>query len=133
MRKEFVTFYCPGTLVAETIVREVKRWDKDEAVAMSRSVTARYDARPYAFRFHTRERGPEDLDSKITRKSPLYFLGGRIDTLEDIEARGDPRDEVLLSNMRSNGYRRIITTTEGWRWTQPLDDSDVVIDMREYD
>ena len=54
MQRHFVTFYSPGTIVAETTTREIDSWNVDDAVAMSRFIQERYGARPYGFRFSTR-------------------------------------------------------------------------------
>ena len=59
---------------------------------MAHDVVERYGATPYAFRFSTRSRGGADLDSKESASSPLYHLGGRVETLEEVEARNDPKD-----------------------------------------
>jgi len=127
MKKHFVTFYSPGTFIAEQTIKPIDSWDVDVAREMASSITERYDAKPYGFRFSTRERGPDELDSKTSETSCMYYLGGKVETLAEVEARNDPKDSILLSNMRCNGFDRVITTTEGWRWTQPLNDDDVVL------
>lgn len=127
MEAHFVTFYSPGTLVAEQTEKPIQSWDVDLAVAMSSDIKERYGARPYGFRFTTRGRGPDDLDSKVTAKSPMHYIGGKVETREEVEARNDPSETILRSNMRGNGYERIWVSTEGYRWTQPLQADDVVI------
>lgn len=129
MEKHFVTFYSPGTFVAETNELPIDAWDTEKAVELARGIKQRYGARPYGFRFSTRSRGPDDLDSKVTAKSPYYFLGGRVETLAEVEARNDPKESILRSNMRGNGYDRIVVNDNSWRWTQPLDAGDVVLDV----
>ena len=37
------------------------------------------------------------------------------------------KDRILVSNMEGNGYDRIITNDNSWRWTQPLGKDDVVL------
>jgi hypothetical protein len=128
MQKHFVTFYSPGTFVSEQSTKEIASWDVPAAQAMAGDVEERYGAKPYGFRFSTRTRGPDDLDSKVTSTSPTYFLPHcKVETLKEIEARNDPKEKILLSNMRGNGYDRIVVTTEGWKWTQPLVENDVVL------
>lgn len=127
MQAHFVTFYSPGTFVAEGTTKPINSWDVDTAVAMSATITERHGAKPYGFRFTTRGREDDELDSKVIATSPMYYIGGRVETREEVEARNDPSEEILRSNMRCNGYTRIWTTTEGWKWTQPLNDEDVVI------
>ena len=58
----------------------------------------------------------------------MYYVGGKTETLEEIEARNDPEEEILRINMRNNSISRIWRTTEGWSWTQPLNADDVVLE-----
>jgi len=129
MQQHFVTFYSPGTFTAETTTRPIDVWGLDQAVDMARAIVERYKARPYGFRFLTRARGEDDLDSKIVASSPFYYLGGRIRTLAEVEAKADPKEAILRSNMRMNGWDRIVTNDNSWRWTQPLGETDVVLDV----
>ena len=131
MKQHYVTFLSPGTIVAETTRKEIDSWNVKQAVGMSREILERHGARPYAFYFSTDKRGFRDLNSKRVKSSCTYFLGGKVMTLEEVEARKDRSDKTLLSNMRNNGFKRIITTTEGWSWTQPLKDDDVVIPQEQ--
>ena len=96
---------------------------------MARGIKERYNARPYGFRFSTRERGPDDLDSKVTKESGVYYIGCKVETLAEVEKRNDPKEEILRSNMRCNGWKKIVTTTSGWRWTQQLGKGDKVLEV----
>lgn len=129
MEQHFVTFYSPGTFVAESTTKPIDAWDTDVAVGMARSIQERHGALPYGFIFTTRSRGDDDLDSKVTDTSPTYYLGGKIETLEDIEARNDPNEKILRSNMKMNSYDRVVVNDNSWRWTQPLQADDVVLDV----
>jgi len=129
MKKHFVTFYSPGTFVAESTTKEIDSWDTDKAVEMARGIKERYGATPYGFRFTTRTREENDFDSKQTAQSNMYYLGGKILTLQEIIDRADPNDKTLISNMQSNGYARVIENNNSWRWTQPLESDDVVLDF----
>jgi hypothetical protein len=125
----FVTFYSPGTFVSEQSQQPIDGWNIEAAKAMALTVSERYGATPYAFRFSTRSRGPADLDSKTSAASGLYYLGGTILTLAEVEARGDERDRILISNMRCNGYERVIENRNSWLFTGPLSDGDTVLDF----
>lgn len=125
--KHFVTFYSPGTFVAETSEFPIRAWDVEAAKKLASGVKERYGALPYGFRFTTRTRGAKDLDSKQTAQSPMYFLGGKVETLAEVKARATKDDRILVSNMEGNGYARIITNSNSWRWTQPLGADDVVL------
>lgn len=130
MEKHFVTFYSPGTFVSEETTREISSWDVKAAMKMAHGITERYNATPYGFRFSTRSRGDKDLDSKVTTRSPFYWLGGRIETLEEVDARNDPKEEILRSNMRGNGYNKIVVNDNSWRFTAPLGKDDVMLDWK---
>lgn len=127
MTQHFVTFYSPGTFVAEETIKPIGEWDTTVALRMAAEVTERHNAKPYAFAFTTRSRGDADLDSKVTARSALHYFGVKVETLADIEARNDPADRTLIANMRGNEYPRVVTTTSGWKATMPLRDGDVVL------
>lgn len=126
-QQHFVTFYSPGTFVAETTEKPVAAWNVDDAVAIAALIEERHGAKPYGFRFTTRGRSETELDSKVIATSPMHYIGGKVETLDDVAARSDPREAILLSNMRCNRWNRIWRSTAGWAWTQPLSDDDVVI------
>ena|SRR5581483_5065315 len=129
LQQHYVTFFSPGTFVAEQNVEKVDSWDVEAATERAKTVLERHGATPYGFQFTTRARGEDDLDAKETARSPFYYLGGKIETLAEIEARADPKERILLGNMRSNGYDRVIVNDNSWRWTQPLLPTDVVLDF----
>lgn len=127
--KHFVTFFSPGTFVAETSTKEVESWDVDAARKMAEGIEERYGAVPYGFQFTTRSRGPDDLDSKVSARSPMYYLPHcKVQSLEYLEARNRPDERILVRNMKSNGWDRVVTTAKGWKWTQPLEPHDVVLE-----
>lgn len=129
MKAHFVEFLSPGTFVAESTIRPINSWDIDAAVTLAADIVERHAARPYGFRFLTRERGYNELDSKVTESSGVYYLGGRIDTIDDVRKRADPNEEILLANMECNGIDRIVINENSWRWTQPLGERDTVLDV----
>lgn len=129
MRKHFVTFLSPGTFVAETTTKEISSWSADEAMRMADDIVERYSATPYGFYFTTRERDDDDLDSKEVERSNLYYLGGDIITLEELNKRNDPKEEVLRWNAKANGWKQFLVNGNSWRWCQPFDpEKDVRLD-----
>lgn len=126
--KHFVTFYSPGTFTAEQSTKPIADWNVNTAMAMADTIGERYGATPYGFRFTTRTRGDHDLDSKVSKESAFYWLGGIVETRAEVEARNDPKEEILRANMRCNGFDRVITNTNSYRWTMPLNKGDVVLD-----
>lgn len=124
----FVTFLSPGTFVHEESTKPISAWDTDKACTMARTIKERYGATPFAFYFTTRGRKTDELDSREVKRSGRYFLGGKIETLEQVKKRADPNERILLSNMEWNGWHRIITNTNSWKITQPLEADDIVLD-----
>lgn len=125
--QHYVEFYSPGTLFTESTRKEIDSWDVEKAKEMRKDIVERHGARPYAFRFLTRSRGPNDLDAKQTAQSPLYFIGCKVSTYHDVVARNDPKEEILRSNMRSNNITRIAEPMEGWKVSVPIGDNDIVL------
>lgn len=130
MKKHFVVFFSPGTFVAEQTQKEIESWDTEKAMEMARGIKERYGATPYGFQFVTRERGDGDFDSKETKRSGIYYLGGKIRTLAELEAESDPKNSILISNMKGNGWDRVVVNTNSYRWTQPLNAEDTVLDYK---
>jgi hypothetical protein len=50
--------------------------------------------------------------------------------LKEVEARNDPKDDILRSNMRCNGYDRIVVNDNSYRSVHPLGETDVVLDWK---
>lgn len=130
MKKHFVTFYSPGSFVAEMTSKEIDAWDVEKAKEMARNIKERHSATPYGFRFSTRERGENDLDSKEVAASNMYYLGGRIRHLDFIIIENKPDEQILISNMKINGYDRVIENTNSWKITLPLEKDDVVLEWK---
>lgn len=127
MKQHFVTFCSPGTFVSEQSQSPVERWDVNEAKKMAKGIKERHGATPYGFYFSTRERKENELDSKVVKTSPMHYLGGKVETLEEVKARNDPKEETLRWNMQTNGYNRIIVNTNSYKSTFPLKDEDIVL------
>ncbi|MCK9476568.1 MAG: hypothetical protein M0R46_11645 [Candidatus Muirbacterium halophilum] len=117
--KKKVTYYSPGTFVAEMTQREIRGKDKEEiirnATIEGQKIIERYNATPYGFR--------------IEGESITYYLPHtRIELLKEIKDRNDPKDRILISNMECNNWNAVVVTTEGWKTTQPLDEEDCIVD-----
>ena len=108
VKQDYVVFYSPGTFVSEETSKEVDSWDVDAAAEMAKSIKERHGAVPYGFRFNTRGREEGEMDSRVIAKSPFYFLGGTVKTLEQVEAENNPDNHILISNMKCNGYDMVI-------------------------
>ncbi len=127
--QDYVTFVSPGTFFPESTTQEIDSWDVNKAIEMSKDIIERYNATPYSFVFTTRGRGENDLDSKEIDRSCNYFLGGQIETIEDVRKRNDPKERILLSNMEINDIERVIVNDNSWRATLPIKENDIVLQM----
>jgi hypothetical protein len=128
MKKHFVTFFSPGTFVAENTIKSIDSWDVTKAVEMARNIKERHGATPYGFQFSTRERKDDELDSRVIERSGIYYLGGRVLTICQLEEMNDPRNDILISNMKFNGWEKVIQNDNSWRWTQCLQEGDIVLE-----
>jgi hypothetical protein len=129
MQRHFVEFLSPGTFVSETTEKPIDSWNVDVAVRMAADICERYNARPYGFRFITRGRKDDELDSRVLDRSGIYYLGGVVRTADEVLAGTDPDERILRSNVESNGFKRIIVNDNSWRFTTALRDDDVVLDV----
>jgi hypothetical protein len=132
MIKHYVTFYSPGTFVPEQTTNEIESWDIQKALAMLSSINERYNARPYCFSFHTRERGENDFEPVQTKRSGFHFIGGnhgRYFTLNEVIARNDAKDKTLIENMKCNRIDVIYETLEGWKVSIPVGDNDKLVSI----
>lgn len=128
MKAHFVTFLSPGTFVHEETTKPIESWDIKEAVNMSKKITERHAAKPFAFVFTTRHRGEKELDSKVVKSNGRYFLGGKVLTLSDVEKQM-PKETILISNMRCNGIKKVVVNDNSWRSVHPLEKDDVVLNL----
>lgn len=131
MKAHFVQFYSPGTFISESSIKPIDSWDIKKAIIMAKNIKERHNATPYAFRFFTKERTETELDSRETKTSGRYYLNGKISTLEEVIARNDPKEEILIWNMKANQYDKIVEKhpdAPGWKWTFPFEVTDVLIE-----
>jgi len=127
MKKDYVKYLSAGTFTAEETIKEIDSWDVNKAVQMAKEITERHGAKPYAFYFTTKGRGEFDLDSKVIKSSPTYYINGEVSTLEEIKSRKLFSDNILISNMECNGWNRVVTTYNPSSRPQPLNDDDIVL------
>lgn len=110
IEKHFVKSYSPGFLLAEDTTQPVQSLaDIRTAVALVR----KNDPHAYAFQMITRSRGDDELDSKQTFASGMYYLGGEVRSAADVEAENLPSEKILRSNIKCNGYTHVITSPGG--------------------
>ena len=69
-----LNYYSILGVTFESTEKEIDSWDVKKAMEMARSIKERHGATPYGFRFSTRERRDDELDSKTVAHSGMYFL-----------------------------------------------------------
>jgi hypothetical protein len=57
----------------------------------------------------------------------MYYLGGDIFTLAQLKAMGDRSNDILIRNMECNNWPSVLVNTNSYKWTQPLNEGDVVL------
>lgn len=126
MLKQYVQFLFPGLIVSNISTRPVP----------DRQAISDLPVGAYGYRFFDREeimQGDEWLLGKEKNYSPYIYFGEAL-TVEDVErlnggdARLSGEYRILLSNMRGNGYSRVVRTIRGS--FHPLNKGDVVINER---
>lgn len=141
--EHFVTFTSPGTFFCEESSVVIDTWNIARAVEISKTITERHGATPFAFKFGTRlvavesledgRGGTLDVAPREIACSCRHFLGGQIYEYSDVEASQDPAvfgrtPDMLLSNMRSSGWPFVLINNNSYRSTQPFEETDVVVD-----
>lgn len=132
MIKHFVQFLCPGTFCAEIENRAIDSWDIEKAKDLAKKITVRYNAKPYAFYFYTQEKKPECWDAEIINQSHMYYINGKVYSLEEVKARNDPEDKILISNMESNEWSHVVETYSPWKNTAVFNDGDSVVNIPDF-
>ena len=131
MKKHYVRFLSPGTFVAEQTTKEISSWNVEKAISMSKEIIERHGARPYAFQFTTETKSIFGHHSKEVASSGYFYINGVVKTLEEIEAENDPENRILISNMRNNGWDKVVTTYSPYKWVQIFrEDIDQVVEVK---
>lgn len=123
MKKHFVEFQYPGItgiIFSETIVKEIESWDVQTAVDIEKNIKA--TIKSYGFRFVTREINDSELDSRVTKISGTYYFQGEILSLQDVVDRKNPKDSILISNMKNNDYSHVININGAYMPFDPSKD-----------
>ena len=124
-QKHYVTFYSPGSFVLETTTKEIDVWSVDLAVYYAKKIKERHGAIPYGFSFKTKE--SDGWSSKTVKESGMYYLGGRLLTIDDIPDTKE--NSILRDNMRFNNYEYVIENINSWKITLPFHkDKDILLE-----
>ena len=117
----YVRFFAPGSFCANDWTVPVESADP-RAVAWPENA--------YAFTLHERTDvmdGPETFKGEARQIGPMYYHpDSKVLTEAEIAAKADHRDSILLSNMRSNKWPKVIYSR--WaNWPQPFDAEKCVV------
>lgn len=120
----YVTYYYPGIFMPEESTYRIDSRDVQAALA-----GASQDA--FAFTFHDRVITLTDVDgreipleSKPLNESGRYYIDAQPYTAAEVQLL-DGDHEILLSNMRANGWDPILRCRTG-NW-QPLEPGDEIV------
>ena len=127
MEKHFVRFISAGSFTSEETIKEIDCWDVQKAIAISKKIVERHGAKPYGFQFITRSRKDDELDSRVIKRSGIYYIDGIVETLDEIKAKKSPSNQILISNMECNRWDKVVITKTGW--TLPFNEDDHVINL----
>lgn len=107
----FVEYYLPGAVVADKYCTEVQSREIDKLDIPPRASS---------FRFYDAETGADAQSNK----SKLYMLAEEVLNQEQVQQKIDNPD-ILLWNMRTNGYKYIAMTRRGACY--PVDENTIVV------
>lgn len=112
--KYHIEFRSPGTFVAEsnemTIWVQTREEAIHKAIEESKKIVQRYNAVPYCF---------------IMNGTSYYLPHCEVTLTKDIPISNE--NDILLSNCRINGWKAIVTSMKGWKFTQPFGKNSVLL------
>lgn len=134
-RKHFVEYLSPGTFFSETSSFPIDSWSTVVAVAMASTVTERYNAKPYGFRFSTTEYtlavdddgNQHFVQPKEIAKSGIYYVTGKIVRYDEYPENKE--NHILRSNMFGNNWPFMVENNNSWKCVQPFEPNDSVVDL----
>lgn len=117
----YVEYQYPGIITQETSWAKIEQRD-------AKKISDTIPEGAIGFRFFDRtevQEGKETLVGKPKNHSGWYYVGGREMTLADVK-KEMPDKTILIRNMESNGYSRIVFTRHNQ--ALPLEKNDVVLE-----
>ena len=119
--KNFVTFYYPGAFVGESCTIEIDNRDPEKMFALKEIKSA------YGFSFHSVgyiNLNNREYKSETFEKTGIFFINGEVFTSRQIKKKY-PDDYILLSNIRSNKWKKLVKVNMGW--FLPFEKNDSII------
>lgn len=116
----YITWFTPGSFVSNELTQPVDTRTLPKAASIPKNA--------FAFRFFDRVETTADdgelLSGPVKNISGMHYFGKSMTYDEVAALPGDM--QILLSNMRVNGYERVVRTDLGN--FQPLNPGDVVME-----
>lgn len=131
-----VEFISPGTFCSEASTKPIESWSTELACVLAKSISERYVAKPYGFRFLTHKVYPELRDDsgekvklipKLLKTSGIYFLNGKVLKCDDIPESSETH--ILRLNMWCNNWFLVCETRNSYRHTAQFTEEDFVVDQ----
>lgn len=117
MIRHTVEFRSPGSFLAESDFVTIWGFTKasviKKAMEKAKKIVQRYNAIPYAF---------------LLGKVWYYLPHCEVEFASSIA--NTPENRILISNCLSNGFKAIVTTKKGWKFTQPFTKNCVLLDKK---
>ena len=124
LTKNFVQFFRPGFMFSEEETVPIKSWDVNEALKIIKDKNMK---NIYGFRFLTRGREDDELDSQIIKQSGMYFFFFLVQSLKDIEDERNLENRTLIGNMKCNGWTHAIRIGN---MAYPFEEGDKILDIK---
>jgi uncharacterized protein (UPF0128 family) len=123
VRKTYVEFLYPGSFFSESSAKEVKTRDVSKLKVPKNA---------FGFKFFDILSVVVDADGKKVKLtseqinvSPMHYYGGKIYTVAELK-REFPNNDILISNIEGNGYKKAIRCRTG-NW-QPFEETDIFVE-----
>ncbi len=136
-KKIFAEYFSPGTMFAETSTRALDKGSVKEAISLSKKVSERHGATPYAFDIVTKlvadpiddgQGGTMKVFPKEIGRKGRYYLGGEVITYDQVIAR-EGAGSIWAMNMRGNRDPVSVQNTNSYKSTQIFREQDVIVDV----
>ncbi|KQW72338.1 hypothetical protein [Ensifer sp. Root127] len=124
MSTKHIRFLFDASFKSTEYVVETSSWDVEAAAGIAHRLTLERGVQPYAFWFESREpgHGPEP---KI---SGTYYLGGKLQTLDELRAENDPSAVIMIHHLEARGIERVVTTNCPCLASFPFRDGDHILE-----
>ncbi|MCK9434317.1 MAG: hypothetical protein M0R32_05725 [Candidatus Cloacimonetes bacterium] len=111
----YVEFQAPGILFAEMWTEDINSTDPNDI---------KWPDNAYAFRIYKREDIEDNgniYKGTASQVGPTYYHpDSKVETLAQLEARNDPKNKILVSNMKGNKWNEVVWSRWG-SFPQPYD------------